>query len=638
MRTFEQGSDRSKGKLRRKKKDSNLAKLQRYVASMNDEQISRMIEDSTKSFTNGQDVTGKNIYTNTIQQESRIRPKLEISQPEDQSEKQADKVAEGVTKGDVNISRMALDQTPSDINTKNEDAGMSTTPGFDQQLQSTKGQGSKLEGTVQREMESHLGSDLSGVNIHTGGDAQQMSGDINAKAFAHEQDVYFNEGQYNPSSEQGKGLLAHELTHTVQQSEGKVQTKIQRKKNPHAPENLESEWFSGIKELEDALDGTIPFGLEAAGLFVKRIQEALVTDLIKFWLGRNADNSSWLIDLGPEGVDGIYGKNTKKSIYQFQLKCKTDYKGWQSTPDGIVGSETMWVLDALLKGMPYQTQEQKQKSDDDFAKKLINNALRKKKPDDPDVVTKFWAWYDAEKVKPSLAEIADMVNRLDFSYLDTDSSRLLMFGMTSAAATMLSRVGADKDPDFMQKLINMTEAEKQKAFLRSTEETMAILLMEYGTGKGKETRYFNTDHPFTKDIMTSGTTAHAYKQFYDEIRTGEVEDGETKYYVQGYHNRSKSWIDTIRIHLQSIMHEQWGEFFRGGMEYWMTIKGDNIIVTAKDKYTEDSGIRNGTSRPRIPGIETPLGTTYVILKWTIPIKGTLLDYKGLEYYQKNKKK
>jgi hypothetical protein len=217
MRTFEQGSERSKGKVRRKKKDSNLAKLQRQVASMSNEQISRMIEDSTKSFTNGQDATGKNIYTNTIQQESRIWPKLEISQPEDQSEKQADKVAEGVTKGDVNISRMALDQTPSDINAKSEDTGMSTTPDFDQQLQSTKGQGSKLEGTVQREMESHLGSDLSGVNIHTGGDAQQMSADINAKAFAHGQDVYFNEGQYNPSSEQGKGLLAHELTHTVQQ-------------------------------------------------------------------------------------------------------------------------------------------------------------------------------------------------------------------------------------------------------------------------------------------------------------------------------------------------------------------------------------------------------------------------------------
>lgn len=227
MRTYDQGFEGSRGKLRRKKKDSNLAKLQRHVASMSKEQISRLIEDAGKTYAKGQDATGDLIFENTKRHQQKLQAKLEISQPEDQSEKQADKVAEGVTKGDVSISKMALDQTPSDINTKSEDAGMATTPGFDEQLQGTKGQGSKLDKNVKTEMEGHLGTDLSGVNIHTGGDAQKMSGDINAKAFAHGQDVYFNEGQYNPSSQEGKGLLAHELTHTVQQK-GDVGRKVQR--------------------------------------------------------------------------------------------------------------------------------------------------------------------------------------------------------------------------------------------------------------------------------------------------------------------------------------------------------------------------------------------------------------------------
>jgi len=229
MRTYDHGFESSKGKVRRKKKGSNLEKLQRHVASMSKEQISRLIADAGKTYTKGEDATGDMIFENTKRHErEQVQAKLEISQPEDQSEKQADKVAEGVTKGDVGISKMALEQTPSDINAKSDDAGMSTTPGFDQQLQGTKGQGSKLDANVRMEMEGHLGTDLSGVNIHTGGEAQKMSGDINAKAFAHGQDVYFNEGQYNVSSQEGKGLLAHELTHTVQQSDNKVQSKVQR--------------------------------------------------------------------------------------------------------------------------------------------------------------------------------------------------------------------------------------------------------------------------------------------------------------------------------------------------------------------------------------------------------------------------
>ncbi|MCW3072919.1 MAG: hypothetical protein JWO44_2809, partial [Bacteroidetes bacterium] len=71
--------------------------------------------------------------------------------------------------------------------------------------------------------------------------------EVSSKAFTHGNDIYFNQGQYNPSSSQGKHLLAHELTHTVQQG-GNIKTKIQRVKTSGG------EWNTGEYKLTK--DGT----------------------------------------------------------------------------------------------------------------------------------------------------------------------------------------------------------------------------------------------------------------------------------------------------------------------------------------------------------------------------------------------
>ena len=85
------------------------------------------------------------------------------------------------------------------------------------QLNSSKGGGSALPDTTRTQMESAMGADFSNVRVHTGSSAVQMSQDLNAQAFTHGSDVYFNEGKYNPSGTEGGRLLAHELVHTVQQ-------------------------------------------------------------------------------------------------------------------------------------------------------------------------------------------------------------------------------------------------------------------------------------------------------------------------------------------------------------------------------------------------------------------------------------
>ena len=69
-------------------------------------------------------------------------------------------------------------------------------------------------------MSNRFGRDFSSVKIHTDVQAVRMNRDLNAKAFTVGNDVYFNQGQYQPGSSKGKHLLAHELTHVVQQGNG----------------------------------------------------------------------------------------------------------------------------------------------------------------------------------------------------------------------------------------------------------------------------------------------------------------------------------------------------------------------------------------------------------------------------------
>jgi hypothetical protein len=60
--------------------------------------------------------------------------------------------------------------------------------------------------------------DFSDVTIHTGTDAVQMTRELKAQAFAQGKDIYFSEGKYSPETSSDKELLAHELTHVVQQN------------------------------------------------------------------------------------------------------------------------------------------------------------------------------------------------------------------------------------------------------------------------------------------------------------------------------------------------------------------------------------------------------------------------------------
>ncbi|WP_299551354.1 DUF4157 domain-containing protein [Seonamhaeicola sp.] len=191
-----------------------------------------------------------------------IQPKLNFGQAGDQYELEADKVADQIVAGKealspsffspvANIQKMTEEdiqqkeeeqlQQKEDENFLQKQSVGSGDPGdttsLETGLNNSKGSGSRLSDGTRSEMESGFGANFSDVRVHTDSNAVQMSKSIGAQAFTHGNDIYFNEGKYNPGSDSGKHLLAHELTHTVQQGASSVQPKmIQKDDDDNPPE------------------------------------------------------------------------------------------------------------------------------------------------------------------------------------------------------------------------------------------------------------------------------------------------------------------------------------------------------------------------------------------------------------------
>ena len=169
--------------------------------------------------------------------------KLTIGRPNDAFEREADAVADQIVtkpksrtdlapgvqahplkKFITRLTPQALPSVkPKQLQRQNDGTDTANND-VESRLSSNRGGGSALDSDTQTEMESSFGADFSKVRIHTGSEAAQLNQELGAKAFTHGSDIYFNQGQYNPSSSGGKHLLAHELTHTVQQGAA-IQTK-----------------------------------------------------------------------------------------------------------------------------------------------------------------------------------------------------------------------------------------------------------------------------------------------------------------------------------------------------------------------------------------------------------------------------
>jgi Domain of unknown function (DUF4157) len=174
-----------------------------------------------------------------------IQPKLTIGQPNDKYEQEADRVAAQVVK---HISSPQVQETSAkedevqrvvdvsglqkvmaaqeDVQMQGDVSAGAASADFESSLSRARGGGSPLGAKVRGQMESAMGADFSGVKIHTDNRSDQLNRSIQAKAFTTGNDIFFQQGAYNPSSAGGQSLIAHELTHTIQQ--GAATSQVQR--------------------------------------------------------------------------------------------------------------------------------------------------------------------------------------------------------------------------------------------------------------------------------------------------------------------------------------------------------------------------------------------------------------------------
>lgn len=206
----------------------------------------------------------------------KVQAKLIVNPPDDQYEREADSVADAVTKTPVSsVQRQAEpeeeEEEEEEIQTKmsriqrqteeeeeeeeeiqaklSENQPQMVSGGLEAGINAARGGGQSLPSSVRSSLEPQLGHDFSQVRVHTDATANELSQQLGAKAFTAGHDVFFREGAYQPGSGSGRGLIAHELTHVVQQGAARVSRQAAETEQTTAKSKEEVQ-----KELKDAVD------------------------------------------------------------------------------------------------------------------------------------------------------------------------------------------------------------------------------------------------------------------------------------------------------------------------------------------------------------------------------------------------
>lgn len=275
---------------------------------------------------------GINSYSGMFQE------KLILGQPGDKYEREADAMADQVMRmPDTPIQRDTMDFEEKNLH-RNILAGSihsllqrqdaNDTEVHDRaatSLKTGKNSGQSLPEYTRNWMESRFGTDFSHVRIHTDSQAIQMSRDLNAQAFTYGSDIYFDRGRCAPRTSAGKHLMAHELTHVVQQRG--IQKIYRAVDSAH---DLSSSLLAGESTLEKVYDAFVILKIGDEGEPVIRIQTGLETLGYKLPLF---------------GVDGDFGGETRNAVIRYQRDVGLS----SENVDGMVDTTTIGLMDRDLR-------------------------------------------------------------------------------------------------------------------------------------------------------------------------------------------------------------------------------------------------------------------------------------------------
>jgi len=164
----------------------------------------------------------------------RLQARLNVSRPDDPFEREAEDTAARVLRMPAPATaahRMAAPQVQrlchaceeelgrrtADAEAAHDMAGAPLDAALESRIDALRGAGAPLPATLRADMEPRFGADFSPVRIHTGSDAHELASAVQAQAFTVGADLVFAAGQFAPETPAGRHLIAHELTHVLQQ-------------------------------------------------------------------------------------------------------------------------------------------------------------------------------------------------------------------------------------------------------------------------------------------------------------------------------------------------------------------------------------------------------------------------------------
>lgn len=186
-----------------------------------------------------------------------LQKRLTIGQDNDPYEQEADRVAAQImrTPAPGNGQKPSIaSATPAISRRANSSTsyGLAAPPIVNEVISAP---GQSLAASTRQSMEPRFGRDFGSVKIHTDSKAAASAKAVNAQAYTVGQSIVFNSGAYQPTTPGGQELLAHELTHTVQQSHGGDPTRLSRRGGTVGGFfNNIGRWFAGLVGLEPKYD------------------------------------------------------------------------------------------------------------------------------------------------------------------------------------------------------------------------------------------------------------------------------------------------------------------------------------------------------------------------------------------------
>ena len=563
-----------------------------------------------------------------------VQAKLTVSQPDDPFEQEADQVADRVMR-----KCAGCEEEEQELQRKEQGAGSNAVETAPSMVHDTlSSSGAPLDSTTRTYMEQRFGHDFESVRVHTGGRADAAARNVNSLAFTLGNDVVFREGQYAPHSNEGRRLLAHELTHVVQQNAGSATPAIQRQEAKPAsaaagvlrpdPSKLTLDTRTGVA----AADPTFIFNTRGEiiavvnqGIQLKvtgkpKDEDLQVIEKGEFWTKPELGRPELFYEV--EYFGRMRGGAVDEPIKGYVL---TNWLSFTLQPAGpseaVKGNDWMTIIpdqgkkgdtEAITKSAQAIRDERKNIESRAFS---VVTAAPPTKPreglmsKDDARTTAYKTWLDAPDTRPSLAKGTNDIRWLAFKKVfdaEGDPSKIMTYDKTNitwgVGFSGAGNPGVGLTEQMMARLFNQS-AESRDAFWRAGitvvgTEMVAVKIINADAGKAEKLRGTKAEN-YVRDkqqllsLMTNVTIGlhKAGQTDPDELVRQKNLDAQFETFLHNTLRNSEGIIDgmkndpyaaAVAAHSVHTGQHSWGQF-RGATD----ITGVEAAIKARIKFMED---------------------------------------------------